>query len=108
MYIDFMPLLGLSTILVEMFYTTLLIESDSPDDLVKYIKSLRKKDDSIVSVKRVKRDEKVDKSLGISAPESNVLVEIKHTSSVQDIRHQIIDSNLVTSVDVVGPYEYVK
>jgi hypothetical protein len=91
-----------------MFYTTLLIESDSPDDLLKYVKSLRRKENSIVSVKRVKRNEKADKSLGISAPESNVLVEIKHSSSVQDIRHQIVGSNLVTSVDVVGPYEYVK
>jgi ethanolamine ammonia-lyase large subunit len=94
--------------LAEMFFTTLLIESDSPDDLVKYVKSLRKKEDSIVSVKKVRRDEKADKTLGISAPTSNVLVEIKHTSSVQDIRHQIVDNNLVTSVDVVGPYEYVK
>jgi hypothetical protein len=84
-----------------MFLTTLLIEADSPDDLVKYVKSLRKKDDSIISVKRVKHDDKADKALGISAPDSNVLVEIKHTSNVRDIKHQIVDSHLVTSLDVV-------
>jgi hypothetical protein len=88
------------------FFTTLLIESDNPDNLVKYIITL-KKDDSVIVVKRIKRNDKVDKKLGISTPDANILVEIKHSGSIKDIRHKVANSGHVISLDIIGPYEYI-